>query len=108
MPKTTNPKTARVPKTANTSQSSMLDYGPYILDLVMNGRSEQEAYYLVFSIVMEETFANKKEFEEILTKKTTEMPKVTHNAVAMTEKASEAPVTTKNTRPSYVFSADGT
>lgn len=108
MPKTTNTKIAKVQTSENTSQSSMLDYGPYILDLVMNGRSEQEAYHLVFSIVMEETFSNKKEFEALLTKKTTERPKVTHNAVAMTEKASEAPVTTNNTRPNYVFSADGT
>ena len=85
-----------------------IDYSQYVLDLVVEGKTEQEAYHMVYSTALEENFKSEEEFVKLLNGKKTAKPVQQHNVSAMNAEASAAAhEVSPYLKPSYVFSADG-
>lgn len=97
----------------SSPEPDTIDYSSHVLNLIEQGLSEQESYYLVFSTKLEEDYADEDEFLIKLQQRNRHNQPDVHNqrAVAMTHNASNADTATgkqtKQPRPDYIFSADG-
>lgn len=92
------------------------EYGGYILDLVSKGIEEPQAYYIVFSSVLEEEYNTTEHLQSIINRKAQHTPTVSSNGntIAMTAEASEMGQNDRSqsqsptVRGAEIYRADGT
>lgn len=90
----------------NSAKEDPIQYGEYVLNLIEEGYSEEQAYYMVFSSKLEDEYTTVEEFEKCLKAKDTRSRPQVHKgrAVTMTDTASQNDKIAARTRetPSHV------